>query len=161
MLHLVCGKAASGKSTLTRELGDAPATVVIVEDEWLAALYADELSSIADYGRCTAKLQEAMAPHIVSLLQSGLCVVLDFQANTIARREWMRDIIQSANVSHKLHYLDVPDEVCLARLHTRNASGEHPFAVTDEQFAQLARHFVAPSPEEGFDIVIHRPHLGL
>ncbi len=156
-LHMICGKAASGKSTLTANLGQAAATIVIAEDDWLAALYGDQMSSISDYVRCAAKLREVMGPHVVSLLKAGLSVVLDFPANTIATRTWMRGIAEGANVMHKLHYLDVPDELCKARLRARNASGEHPFSVTDDQFDQLARHFVVPTEDEGFDIVVHRP----
>ncbi len=156
-LHLVCGKIASGKSTLTAKLGSRDATIVIAEDDWLAALYADEMSTVPDYVRCAAKLQNVMGPHVASLLNAGLSVVLDFPANTIAKRTWMRGIIQQTKAANKLHYLDVADDVCLARLRARNASGDHPFAATHEQFLQISRHFVAPSANEGFDIVLHRP----
>ncbi len=132
-----------------------PKTVVIAEDDWLATLYSDEMVSISDYVRCSAKLQAIMGPHIVSLLNAGVSVVLDFPANTVANRMWMRAIIDVTNAAHKLHFLDVPDEVCKARLRARNESGEHPFAVTDEQFLQISRHFVAPTAEEGFNIVTH------
>lgn len=155
-LHLVCGKIASGKTTLTAELGAMPATVVVAEDEWLAALYSDQLSSLSDYARCSARLQAIMGPHIVSLLNAGVSVVLDFPANTVASRSWMRSLFEGADVRHELHFLDVPDEICKARLQTRNASGEHAFVVTDEQFEKISRHFVAPTYEEGFNIVRHR-----
>lgn len=156
MLHLVCGKIASGKSTLTTKLGNMPATVIVAEDDWLAALYSDELISVSDYVRCSTRLQAIMGPHIASLLNAGVSVVLDFPANTIASRLWMRGIIEATNAPHELHFLDVPDEVCKARLRARNASGEHPFAVTDEQFQKISSHFVAPTSEEGFNIVRHR-----
>jgi len=155
VLHLVCGKIASGKSTLAAKLGSMDKTIVIAEDYWLAALYSDEMSSISDYVRYAARLQNAIGPHIASLLNVGMSVVLDFQANTIARRTWMQGIIQETNVAHKLHYLDVTDEICKARLRARNANGDHPFAATDEQFLQISKHFVAPTLEEGFDIVLH------
>ncbi|MBD1547573.1 AAA family ATPase [Roseibium aggregatum] len=156
-LYLVCGKAASGKSTLTASLGQAAGTVVIAEDDWLAALYGDDMSTLSDYVRCTGKLRAVIGPHVVSLLKAGLSVVLDFPANTIATRAWMRGIAEDAKVVPQLHYLDVPDEICKARLRARNAGGAHPFSVTDDQFDQLATHFVAPSEEEGFNIVLHRP----
>lgn len=133
-----------------------PKTVVLAEDDWLATLYSDEMASISDYVRCSAKLQAIMGPHIVSLLNAGVSVVLDFPANTVANRMWMRAIIDVTNATHRLHFLDVPDEVCKARLRARNESGEHPFALTDEQFLQISRHFVAPTAEEGFNIVTHR-----
>ena len=58
-LHLLCGKIASGKSTLSARLAARPLTVIISEDQWLARLYAGEMHSVADYVRCSAKLREA------------------------------------------------------------------------------------------------------
>lgn len=46
-----------------------------------------------------------------------------------------------------------PDAVCLVRLRARNTQGDHAFAATEEQFHRFARHFVAPTPDEGFTIV--------
>lgn len=155
MLHLLCGKIASGKSTLSAELSRNEDTIAIIEDAWLAALFSDEITSISSYVRCSAKLQSVMAPHIISLLQAGVSVVLDFPANTVSQRAWMREVIEQAGVDHQLHFLDVTDDICKARLHARNSVGDHPFAATDEQFELLAKHFVAPTPEEGFNIVRH------
>ena len=131
---------------------------MIAEDDWLNSLYSEEMSSISDYLRCMSKLRDVMGPHVVSLLKAGVSVVLDFQANTIASRNWMRNILEQTEATHQLHVFEVPDEVCIARLHARNAQGDHPFAATEEQFRQVSKHFVAPSPEEGFNIVLH--HVG-
>lgn len=158
-LHLLCGKIASGKSTLAAELGSLDGTIVIAEDEWLNALDFEEISSMADYVRCTSKLRKIMGPHVVSLLNAGASVVLDFQANTTESRNWMRSILEQTNADHKLHVLEVPDEVCMARLHARNVQGDHPFTATEAQFRQISKHFLAPSPDEGFNIVLHSPDL--
>lgn len=156
-LHSVCGKAASGKSTLAAGLGKEPHTVVISEDDWLAALFAGEMTALQDYVRCSARLQAAMGPHISALLRSGVSVVLDFQANTGARRQWLHSLAQAADAAHTLHFLDVPDELCLARLRARNAGGSHPFTLSEEQFHQLSKHFAVPAPEEGISIVTYPP----
>ena len=128
---------------------------MIAEDDWLNALFSTELSTIADYARCTAKLRHAIGPHVVSLLQAGIPVVLDFQANTLEARNWMRGLIAQSNARHQLHVLDVPDDICLQRLRARNAQGDHPFAVTEEQFALVTRHYLVPTPDEGFTIIRH------
>jgi predicted kinase len=154
-LHLMCGKIASGKSTLTARLGQEAGTVVISEDDWLGALFGDEMSSVADYVRCSAKLRAAMGPHVTALLDAGLSVVLDFPANTVETRAWMRGILDGTDADHVLHVLDVPDEVCIERMRARNAQGDHPFAVTDEQFRRVTRHFTLPTPDEGFTIEWH------
>ncbi|PRY26370.1 putative kinase [Aliiruegeria haliotis] len=156
MLHLLCGKPASGKSTLAAELALGSGAIVISEDEWLEALFADDMASLSDYVRCAAKLRRIMEPHVATLLTAGVSVVLDFPANTIETRGWMQRLLQQTNAAHRLHVLDVPDEVCLARLQTRNARDEHPFAATEVQFRRIARHYVAPRDEEGFNVVTHR-----
>ena len=156
ILHLLCGKIASGKSTLAKELAQEDGAVIIAEDVWLHTLYSDQMTSIADYVRCSAKLRQAMGPHIASLLNTGTSVVLDFQANTVQARSWMRSILEQTHADHKLHILDVPDAVCLKRLAERNAAGNHQFAPTKEQFEQLSKHFVFPTYDEGFEIVIHK-----
>jgi len=102
-----------------------------------------------------SKLRNIVGPHVVSLLNADVSVVLDFQANTIESRNWMRGILDQTNAAHKLHVLEVPDEICIARLQARNANGEHPFSVTMDQFHQVSKHFVAPSLDEGFNIVMH------
>jgi predicted kinase len=152
-LHLVCGKIASGKSTLTARLASAPQSVLISEDSLLAQLYPGQIASLADYVACAARLRAAIAPLALQLLQAGVSVVLDFPANTPASRAWMRALFQQAGTPHVLHYLDVPDDECKARLRQRNASGLHPFSTSDAQFDDITRHFVPPDASEGFDIV--------
>ncbi|WP_424928620.1 AAA family ATPase [Amaricoccus tamworthensis] len=155
-LHMLCGKIAAGKSTLAARLLEEPGTVLIAEDEWLHALYGDEMATPRDFVRCSGRLRQVMGPHVAGLLRAGMSVVLDFQANTVDARRWMHGVAEAAGVDHRLHYLDVPDEVCLARLKARNAQGDHPFAATEEQFVQITKYFVPPSPEEGLTLVVHR-----
>ena len=154
-LHMLCGKIAAGKSTMAAKLAEPAGTVLIAEDDWLATLFSEEMSAVKDYARCAPKLRKIMGPHIASLLNAGIPVVLDFQANTIESRKWMRGILDQTSAAHQLHVLVPPDEVCLARLRSRNASGIHPFSVTEDQFHQVGRYFVPPTPEEGFNLVVH------
>lgn len=151
-LHLFCGKIGAGKSTLAASLAEPPDAVLIVEDAWLGALYADQMTTGADYSRCSEKLQGVMAPHVASLLAAGVTVVLDFPANTVAQRAWLRDLVATIPVPHLLHVLDVPDAVCLDRLQQRNASGQHPFHVTEAQFHRFKAHFAPPTADEGFTV---------
>jgi predicted kinase len=154
-LYLVCGKIGSGKSTLARQLATRPATLLISEDHWNSTLWPDELKTIEDYARLSTRLRAAMKPHIVDLLKKDLSVVLDFAANTLKQRAWARSVIEAARVPHELHVLDVPDAVCLQRLRQRNAAGTHEFHVTDAEFEQFTRFYVPPSPDEGFNRVVH------
>lgn len=155
VLHLICGKIASGKSTLAAELGASAGTVIISEDVWLGPLFGDQMATGADYLFYSGKLQAAMTPHIVALLTAGVSVVLDFPANTVAQRRWMRQLIEDSGAAHQLHFLDVPDDICLQRLRARNSEDTHEFSATEAQFRQFTAHFVPPMAEEDFDIV-HR-----
>ena len=123
----------------------------------MAPLFGEELKEVADYVRLSARLRAAMAPHVADLLRAGVSVVLDYPANTLANRAWMKGIAEAAGVAHLLHWLDVPDEVCRARMHARNAGGGHEFAPTDEHFDLITSYFVPPTAEEGLEIVVHRP----
>lgn len=156
-LHMLCGKIATGKSTLAARLVAEHGAVLVVEDDWLQPLFGDQMRTGADFLHYSGRLRAAMGPHIVALLEAGVTVVLDFQANTIDSRTWMRTLIEGTGADHIMHVLDTPDAVCLDRLHARNASGDHPFQVTDDMFHRFAKHFVPPSEEEGFTILIHRP----
>jgi predicted kinase len=152
-LHMLCGKIAAGKSTLTAELSRAPSTVVISEDFWLSRLFGPEMKDVADYARCSRRLREAVGPHIQDLLRIGVSVVLDFPANTPSTRAWMRTVFEGAGADHCLHFLDVPDEVCKARLRARNVAGTHHFAASDAEFDMITSYFVPPSEAEGFKVI--------
>lgn len=155
-LYLLCGKIAAGKSTLARHLASRPATLLIAEDHWTSNLFADDLKTIDDYTRYSARLRAAMAPHVVDILRQGLSVVLDFQANTVKVRSWMRSLIDQSGANHELHLLDIPDTICKQRLRERNVAGEHPFQVSDADYDLFTSYFVPPGADEGFNIVVHR-----
>ena len=155
-LHMICGKIAAGKSTLARRLADAPAIILIGEDVWLSTLYPDEQRTVAEYARNSRRLRAVMGGHIEALLRAGLSVVLDFPANTVANRQWMRGIFEKAGAAHRLHFIDLPDAVCKARLRQRNVAGTHQFTVTDAEFDEITGYLMPPSADEGFETTIYR-----
>ena len=157
VLHLLCGKIASGKSTLAASLAEIAGTVLIAEDSWLSLLFSEEITSLQDYVRYSTRLRSVVKPHVEGLLRAGASVVLDFPANTVETRQWMRELVASTATPHQLHLLDIPDEVCLERLRQRNSDGKHPFQVTEAQFHQVTKHFTPPIEAEGFNVVRHRP----
>lgn len=152
-LYLLCGKIAAGKSTKARELASQPRTILIDQDEWLSTLYPDELSTLADYVRYSTRLNTVMGVHVEALLKAGLSVVLDFPANTVKSRQWMKAIVERAGVAHSLYYLEVPDAECKRRLRLRNESGAHEYAPTEADFDRFTSYFVPPAPEEGFNVI--------
>ena len=153
ILHLLCGKIASGKSTLAIALADEPRTVLLSEDQLLTALYPGEIATLDDYVRSTLRLRTAIASHIIALLEQGVSVVLDFQANTPAARSWARRLFEAAGADHRLHYLEASDALCKERLAARNASGTHEYEVSDADYDLFTSYFVAPQESEGFHVL--------
>ena len=155
-LYFLCGKMAAGKSTRARELARAHQAVLLEEDHFLAALFPDDIRSIADYVKYSARVKEALSEHIVCLLRSGISVVLDFPANTPNQRRWFRHLIDCAQVAHELHYLDIADEVCKAQLRERSKSlpERSPFT-SDAEFEAVTKYFQPPTAEEGFNVVLN------
>jgi predicted kinase len=150
-LHMLCGKIAAGKSTLSARLARAERTLVISEDRWIEQLYGPELKTLADYFERCERLRATLAPHVVGLLRAGVSVVLDFHANTLGSRRWMRALFEEAGASHQLHFLDVPDEVCRARMRARKAAGGD--GVTDAEFDHVISFFVPPEAGEAFNVI--------
>ncbi|EJZ57984.1 kinase [Pseudomonas fluorescens R124] len=155
-LHLMCGKIASGKSTLAQSLAEQHGALVLSEDQWLSRLYPEQIKSVADYIRCARQIRGVLGPLVIDVLAAGVSVVLDFPANTVADRQWLRGLADTAKVPHCLHYLAVDDDTCRARLHARNALAEHEFAASDEEFDLISSYFQVPESGEELEIVMHR-----
>ena len=129
--------------------------MILSEDHFLSTFYEGDMTSVADYVRNSARLRAGLEETVVQLLGAGVSVVLDFAANTPDQRAWMMQIVQAAKCDHVLHFLDVPDEICRSRLHARNATGDHPFQVNDDQFDWISSHFSPPHEKEGFNVRVY------
>jgi predicted kinase len=154
-LHFVCGRLASGKTTLARMLVEEAKAVMICEDVWLSKL-SDGISSFEDYLKWSRRCRSVMGPLIIEMLRAGTSIVLDFAGNTPAERAWVRSLFEAAGARHLLHYLDVSAEVCLDRLKLRNDMKPEGlyFATTSEaEFLAISQYFQPPTAEEKFDVV--------
>jgi predicted kinase len=153
VLHFLCGKMAAGKSTLARQLAHEHKAVLLSEDHFLAILFPGEIHSIADYVKYSSRVKDALSQHIVSMLRSGIPVVLDFPANTRRQRQWFRQLVDDAQVAHQLHYLEVPDEVCKTQLkeRSRNLPPGAPFT-SEAEFDAITKYFEPPLAEEAFNV---------
>jgi predicted kinase len=155
-LIFLCGKMAAGKSTLARDLAKRENAVLVVEDEFLNALFPGDIIDIAGYVRCSSRLKSALAPHVCALLSKGISVVLDFPANTKAQRVWFRELVERANVEHELHFIDASDALCKGQLAGRSKSlPAGALWTTEAEFEAMAAYFQPPSDDENFNVVRH------
>jgi predicted kinase len=156
-LLFLCGKMASGKTTLARELAAREHAMLFSQDDWLDALYPDTVVNVATYLEYSGRINKTLAPVLVDLLSRGVSVVLDFPGNTRNQRVWFREIIERAGAAHELHVLDTPDAICKAQLKARSAHLPPGTPWTSEaDFELISSHFRAPAEDEGFNIVVHR-----
>jgi len=155
-LYFMCGKMAAGKSTFAKQLAQQKHAVLLVQDDFLAALYPGEITSIADYVRCSNRLRDALTPLVVDLLTRGKSVVLDHPGNTRRQRQWFRELFERANVSHELHFIDAADATCKRQLRQRSAGlPEGARWTTDAEFDAITTYFEPPAGDENFNVIRH------
>jgi predicted kinase len=155
-LMFFCGKMAAGKSTLARNLAVQENAVLLVQDDFLNALFPSEITSIPGFVKCSSRLKNALTPHVCALLSKGISVVLDFPGNTKVQRAWFRELIERANVEHELHFVDASDALCKSQLRERSTGLPAGTPWTrDADFEAITAYFQPPSEDENFNVVRH------
>jgi predicted kinase len=155
-LIFFCGKMAAGKSTLARDLANRENAVLLMQDDFLDALFPGEITDIQGFVKYSSRLKNALTPHICALLSQGISIVLDFPGNTKAQRGWFRELIERANVEHELHFIDASDALCKSQLRDRSkALPAGSSWTTDADFEAISAYFQPPSEDEKFHVVLH------
>jgi predicted kinase len=154
-LHLLCGKAGAGKSTLATALAQTHRAILISEDIWLTRLFGDRIKTFDDYRVYSQRARTVVGSLVIDLLAAGQNVVLDHPGNTRVSRAWFRSLHEAAGADHILHYLDVPDPTCLQRIVKRNTERPGSHHLTETDFTYVSSFFEAPEPAEGFRIQVH------
>jgi len=155
-LIFFCGKMAAGKSTLARDLANRENTVLLVQDDFLDALFPGEITDIQGFVKCSSRFKNALTPLVCALLSKGISVVLDFPANTKAQRAWFRELIERANVEHELHFVDASDALCKSQLRERSRGLPAGTPWTREaDFEAITEYFQPPTEDENFNVVRH------
>ena len=152
-LVFYAGKMGAGKSTHAQAFARQNHAVLISEDEWLAALYPQEIRGFDDYIHYSSRLKPLVKKHIIELLSAGTSVVMDFPANTLRQREWFKAIIQEGPFPYRLIYLQADDQLCLTRLKRRRLDCPERAEFDNEAvFQQVTSYFQEPDPAEGLII---------
>ena len=155
-LMFLCGKMAAGKSTLSRQLAEREDAVLLVQDEFLAALFPGENVDIPAFVERLGRLQTALAPHIRALLRRGVSLVIDFAGNTRTQRAWYRGLVDGTGAELELHYVQASDALCKRQLKQRSAHLPAGTAWTsDAEFDAITAYFQAPADDEGFTVIRH------
>ena len=153
-LIFFCGKMGAGKSTMARQVASKHGAVLLSEDEWLAAHYPSLIHDFNDYITYSNLIKPFIKQHVVSLLQSGVNVVMDFPANTVKQRSWFLRVCTEAECQHEMYYLDISDEQCLAQIgERRRQQPERAEFDNEAMFRLVSGYFEAPALHEELNIV--------
>ncbi|CAB1057737.1 hypothetical protein D1BOALGB6SA_2492 [Olavius sp. associated proteobacterium Delta 1] len=156
-LIFFCGKMGSGKSTKSHKIAREMGAVLLSEDEWLAAIYPDEIINFDSYLKYSSRIKPLLKSHVRNILNTGVTVVMDFPANTKNQRQWFKEIYSEHKIPHKLVYLEASDQLCLKQIEQRRiANPERQNFDTEEVFYQVNSYFQPPSVNEAFNIEIIR-----
>ncbi|MDH4317309.1 MAG: ATP-binding protein [Desulfobulbaceae bacterium] len=154
-LVLLSGKMGAGKSTRSKKISQDRNAVLISEDEWLTSLYPGQISTFDDYLQYSSRMKPLLKSHVISILKSGTDVVMDFPANTINQRKWLKEVIDEASALNELVYLKVSDEVCLKQIEKRRIEQpERNMFDTESMFHNVTKYFQEPCHSEGFNIKV-------
>ncbi|PSB05557.1 cell division protein ZipA [filamentous cyanobacterium CCP2] len=154
-LIFFCGKMGAGKSTLSYKISQELNAILVSEDDWLTAIYPEEIQNFDDYLKYSSRLKPLLKGHIRSILNSGVSIVMDFPANTKNQRAWFKDIFLAEGIPHKLIHLDVDDKTCLERIAKRQKTNpERAQFDTEEVFRHVTSFFQPPSADEGFSVEV-------
>lgn len=155
-LIFFCGKMASGKSTLARQIATRESAMLFEQDHWVETLFPHMIVNVATYIEYSGRINRLVAPIVIDLLERGTSVVMDFPGNTRNQRAWFRGILDASGADHELHYLDTPDAIAKAQLKARSAHLPPGTKwTTDEDFDLIASHFRPPEHDEGFNVIVH------
>ncbi len=156
-LFFFCGKMAAGKSTLAKKIAQQEGVILLVQDEWLDALFPGDIVDIPGFVQYSSRLNKVLTPHLCSLLSQGIGVVLDFPGNTRTQRAWFRELIDHTGAEHELHYIDVSDELCKQQLKERSKGlPEGSAFTTDAEFDAITHYLQAPFEDENFNVIHHQ-----
>lgn len=158
MLYFMIGKMGAGKSTYSLKLAAETGAILISEDDWLNALYPDEIKNFDDFLVRHRKLLNLLGPHVKSILEgtskkTGTSVILDFPANTVESRQWFLSLAHAVNAPHTAVYIEASNERCIEQVAKRAlVQPERAKFDTPETFAMVNKFFEHPMESEGLNV---------
>ncbi|MGX8238274.1 ATP-binding protein [Exiguobacterium sp. RIT452] len=153
-LYFFCGKMGAGKSTAAKRIVEEQRAVLLSEDEWLNALYPNQIKTFDDYLEYAKQMRPLVKQHVQHLLAVGVDVVMDFPANTKKQRKWFLDLVSEIDAHHQLIFLNRTNEQCLRQIaQRRQEQPERAAFDTEAIFLQVTDYFEVPVVSEGIRIV--------
>jgi predicted kinase len=147
-LILMVGLPCSGKTTLARQLETEQSALRLTPDEWHIRLFGNEAAD-KDHDARHDLIETLLWGIAARALQLGVNVILDFGFWSIREREDYRSRAAQLGAGSQIHFLDVPEEVLLDRLATRNSHlTPLEFYIPASSLKEWGTWFEPPTPDE-------------
>ncbi len=147
---LMCGVAGAGKTTYAQRLEcEGYIRLSIDEEVWSRfGRYGINYDS-TQYREHSAAVEKELRHRLVSFIQQGRDVVVDFSFWRRATRDAYKRLIEDAGGRWRLVYLKVDPAVLRARLHERRErfDANAAFPITDDILTSYLAGFEEPSGE--------------
>jgi predicted kinase len=153
LVHLLCGRTGSGKTTFARELEREQRAVLLSVDEWMIRLFGHRMErELFDTRLAVCKeLAYDLAERIARM---GIDVVLDFGFWSRTERDAIRARFSANSTAYAFYFFDVPDDVLKERIARRNANlPSGSYEITEEMFDLFSARFEPPGEDERVTMV--------
>lgn len=100
------------------------------------------------------QIEVELRRRLVSLVEAGRDVVLDFSLWSRQMRDEYRSLLRPLGVEPETIYLATPKEVAMARVRARKADHADAFQLTEELAAAYFDHFEVPTDDDGPLVII-------
>jgi predicted kinase len=151
-LHMIYGFVGAGKTTFAKKLESTLPAVRFTHDEWMNKLYGENppLEHFADYYNRVSNLIWVYAERMLELKQD---VILDFGFWSRMARDEARAKATALDATHKLYFLDSPEEVLKERVRKRNENLQGSLYIDDHAF-ELFKSRLEPLGEDEEHVVV-------
>lgn len=117
-VYLICGKLCCGKTTYSQKLCNENGALLLSVDEMTLTVFGQNCGDKHDEYVLNAK--KYLLNKSLELIDKNINIVLDWGFWTRKEREFAKDFYKSCGIDCELHYIDISDDVCKARIEKRN-----------------------------------------
>ena len=117
-VYLICGKLCCGKTTYSQKLCNENGALLLSVDEMTLTVFGQNCGDKHDEYVLNAK--KYLLNKSLELIDKNINIVLDWGFWTRKEREFAKDFYKSRGIDCELHYIDISDDVCKARIEKRN-----------------------------------------
>ncbi len=164
MITLIVGSTGAGKTTYARKLAQQIRAVVYSIDDWMKALYWQDMPAKPDmkwfqengqwYRDRISRCEDMIFQEVVSRAKLNEKSILDLGFSTLEHRKQFIERFQKLGYKVDVHYVKVDQQVRWQRVQQRNQQKGDTFVMDVDQgmFDFMESIFQPPDSSEGADV---------